>query len=161
MFDLFGSGLLAMLAFLRLPVKEAEGLPDWFKILMVIILVVLPILAVWLGSRQAKKEPGKVEATTEETSLEPVPTAPSEPDDLTKIEGIGPKISGVLQAAGIETFSQLAGTDIVDLQQILDKESRLRLADPRSWPQQAGLAAKGDWEALKTLQDSLQGGRKE
>jgi hypothetical protein len=31
--------------------------------------------------------------------------------------------------------------------------------DPESWPEQAALAAKGDWDALKKLQDELDGGK--
>jgi len=31
--------------------------------------------------------------------------------------------------------------------------------DPTTWPQQAGMAAKGEWDALKTWQDELQGGK--
>lgn len=161
MVDLLGLGFMAVLAALRLPLEETEGLPVWFIILMVVILVALPILAVWFGSQQAKKGPEKLEAMAKEASSEPVAAAPAESDDLTRIEGIGPKISSVLQAAGIRTFVQLAGTDVADLQQILDKEPRLRLADPGSWPQQADLAAHGDWEALQTLQDSLKAGRVE
>jgi hypothetical protein len=36
----------------------------------------------------------------------------------------------------------------------------LRLADPTTWPEQAGIAAKGDWEALEQLQAMLKGGRR-
>jgi predicted flap endonuclease-1-like 5' DNA nuclease len=80
-------------------------------------------------------------------------------DDLKRIKGIGPKISGVLQAASINTFAQLAETDVERLKQILI-EAGVRLTDPGTWPQQAGLAAAGDWEALKRLQDELKGGRR-
>jgi predicted flap endonuclease-1-like 5' DNA nuclease len=89
-----------------------------------------------------------------ETPVAPSPT----PDDLVIIEGIGPKISSVLQANGIDTFAQLASTQIGDLQQILLKEG-LRLADPTSWPEQARLAAAGDWDGLNALQAQLKGGR--
>jgi hypothetical protein len=82
-----------------------------------------------------------------------------EPDDLKRIEGIGPKISGVLAAAGIQTFGQLADADVGRLQQILT-DAGMTLADPGSWPEQARLAAAGDWTALQKLQDELQGGRR-
>ena len=81
-------------------------------------------------------------------------------DDLTAIEGIGPKIAGVLRQAGIGTFAQLAATDVARLTEILH-EANLRLAVPESWPEQAELAAAGDWDALKELQDRLKGGRRE
>jgi predicted flap endonuclease-1-like 5' DNA nuclease len=50
---------------------------------------------------------------------------PAGPDDLKKIEGIGPKIASVLQAAGIATFAQLAATDVGRIEEILEAE------DPR------------------------------
>jgi small subunit ribosomal protein S2 len=31
--------------------------------------------------------------------------------------------------------------------------------DPTTWPKQAKLAAKGKWDELQALKDSLQGGR--
>jgi predicted flap endonuclease-1-like 5' DNA nuclease len=90
------------------------------------------------------------------------PALPEEADDLKVIEGVGPKISQVLQEAGVSTFAQLAATDADELQAILSAaDPRLgRLADPGTWPDQAALAAKGDWEALKDLQGELRGGRR-
>jgi small subunit ribosomal protein S2 len=89
------------------------------------------------------------------------PPAPRGPEDLTVIEGIGPKISGILQAAGIATFSDLAALEPERVRQILtDADPRLlRLADPATWPRQAGLAAAGKWDELKDLQTRLSGGR--
>jgi predicted flap endonuclease-1-like 5' DNA nuclease len=83
-------------------------------------------------------------------------------DDLKVIEGIGPKISSVLNAAGIASFAQLAGLTPQRILEILEKADPrlLRLADPATWPEQARLAAAGDWEALRTLTDQLKGGRK-
>ena len=83
---------------------------------------------------------------------------PQMPDDLVIIEGIGPKISSILQANGITTFAQLASTPISELQQTLLKEG-LRLADPTTWSEQARLAAAGDWDGLTALQARLKGGR--
>jgi len=82
-------------------------------------------------------------------------------DDLEIIEGIGPKIAGLLHAAGIESFAQLAGTPVAGIQAILDRGgSRFALAKPASWPQQAKLCAEGHWTHLKTLQDELIAGVK-
>jgi predicted flap endonuclease-1-like 5' DNA nuclease len=85
-----------------------------------------------------------------------------EQDDLKRIEGIGPKISSVLQQAGIMTFAQLADTEVGQIEAILEAENpRLRqLADPSTWPEQASLAAAGEWEALEALQGELRGGRR-
>lgn len=83
------------------------------------------------------------------------------PDDLRKIEGIGVKIAQILNAAGIYTFAQLADVEIAQLHIILEEAGpRFRLADPSTWPEQAALAARGAWDELHTLQDSLKGGRK-
>lgn len=93
---------------------------------------------------------------------EEAPPLPEEADDLKVIEGVGPKISQVLQEAGVSTFAQLAATDTEELQAILSAaDPRLgRLADPGTWPDQAALAAEGEWEALKDLQGELRGGRR-
>ncbi len=123
----------------------------------------------------AEAEPAETEHVEAETAVtveaEAAPEAapasapapepePETPDDLTKIEGIGPKISELLQAAGIGTFVQLAKAETNQLQQVLaEAGSRYRLADPSTWPQQAGLAAAGQWEDLEALQENLKGGR--
>ncbi len=66
----------------------------------------------------------------------------------------------MLQAGGILTFEQLAATDADRLRQILIDAGLRRLADPATWPEQAGLAAAGKWDELAKLQDELQGGRR-
>jgi predicted flap endonuclease-1-like 5' DNA nuclease len=86
------------------------------------------------------------------------PETPTEPDDLKKLEGIGPKVAGLLNENGITTFAQLADTSVEKLEEILDA-NKLQMMHPGSWPKQAELAAAGDWEALEKLQDELQGGR--
>ena len=80
-------------------------------------------------------------------------------DDLTKIEGIGPKVAKALNDAAIFTFEDLSNAKAEDLQQIL-ADAGLKMMDASTWPQQAELAADGDWDALKKLQDKLSGGRK-
>ena len=79
--------------------------------------------------------------------------------DFTIIEGIGPKINQLMIDAGIDSFAQFSRTSVDDLQAVLDKAgARYRLANPGTWPQQAGLAANNLWDALKQLQDELDGG---
>lgn len=81
------------------------------------------------------------------------------PDDLKIVEGIGPKIEGLLKDAGITNWTDLAGSTEARLQEILDLAGpRYRLAKPATWPKQASLAAQGKWDELKKLQDHLQGG---
>ena len=41
---------------------------------------------------------------------------------------------------------------------ILDTVSTLKSKEPKTWPQQAALAADGKWDELKVLQDELMGG---
>lgn len=90
------------------------------------------------------------------------PPVPPEPDDLKRIEGIGPRMASVLQDAGISTFAELANTPLADIEQVLENADPrlLRLAVPETWIEQASLAAIGDWDALDSLQDKLQGGRR-
>lgn len=85
-----------------------------------------------------------------------------EGDDLTKIEGIGPKISELLVAEGIETFSKLAETSAEAVQEILNNAGgNFASHNPATWAEQAKLAADGNWDELKVLQDKLNGGRPE
>jgi predicted flap endonuclease-1-like 5' DNA nuclease len=81
-------------------------------------------------------------------------------DDLTKIEGIGPKIQELIYAEGIYTWKQLAATKSNVIQAILDKAGKkFQVHDPKTWSMQAAMAAKGDWDALKQWQDELDGGK--
>jgi predicted flap endonuclease-1-like 5' DNA nuclease len=97
--------------------------------------------------------------------LQTHPPAPVKPpvlprqDDLKRIEGVGPKIQGLLQEAGIATFAKLADADVAYLETIL-RGARLYMANPATWPEQARLAASGQWEALAEMQAQLRGGRK-
>ncbi len=97
-----------------------------------------------------------------EAEAPPEEAVPVVADELERIDGIGPKISSVLQAAGITTFAALAATDVRRLEEVLETESPrlLRLADPATWPEQARLAAAGDWEGLEAFQGTLRGGRR-
>ncbi len=82
-------------------------------------------------------------------------------DDLKLIEGVGPKIAEILQAAGIDTFAALAAKSADEVREILLAQgSRYKMFDPETWPEQAQLAADGKMDELQTLKDSLQGGRK-
>ncbi len=82
-------------------------------------------------------------------------------DDLTVIEGIGPKINSLFKDAGLKTFAQLATATVPKIRKILDDAGpRYRIANPSTWPKQAKLAADNKWTALKKLQDDLSGGIK-
>ena len=81
-------------------------------------------------------------------------------DDLTKVEGIGPKVKEVFNAAGIMTFADLAGQKVDKLVEILlAANSRYKMFDPTSWPIQAKMAADENWDELKKWQDEHDGGK--
>lgn len=82
-------------------------------------------------------------------------------NDLTIVEGIGPKINELFHNAGIKTFAQLAAATVLQMRKILDAGgSRFRIANPSTWAQQAALAAENKWTELKKLQDKLSAGVK-
>ncbi|MEJ2759519.1 MAG: hypothetical protein P8046_13645 [Anaerolineales bacterium] len=127
---------------------------DWWLILIIFLVIVVVVW--WALSRQSEGSEADHEEHHEALAAE----VAVEPDDLTKIEGIGPKVQGLLNEAGIKTFSQLAAKSAEELDAILDAAGSIYKAmDETSWPKQAGLAAEGKWEELEKLQDELVGGR--
>ena len=163
---LFLSGILVLIFLwwlLSRGQKEAPAALEISEAAQVEVEDLPPSGAVEAAVAPAVAPPGTKMGVDEEPGAEvdeaPVPL---EPDDLTRIEGIGPKIASVLQAAGVPTFAQLAETDVTRLEEILEAESpRLRwLADPSTWTEQAALAETGEWEALQALQGTLKRGRR-
>ena len=80
-----------------------------------------------------------------------------EGDDLTMIEGIGPRVEESLRAAGVTSFAQLAALRPGRIKTIL-REAGGKMANPRSWPRQAALAAAGRWDELRSLQAEMHHG---
>ena len=81
-------------------------------------------------------------------------------DDLKMVEGIGPKIEGLLHDAGIMTWEDLANAPTEQVQGILDEAGpRYRMHEPTTWAKQARMAADGQWDDLVAYQDRLDGGR--
>ena len=75
------------------------------------------------------------------------------------IEGIGPKIDGLMKAAGIMNWADMASSSVDRLQKVLDDAgSRYKLANPGTWPRQAQLAHEGKWDELIEYQKFLGGG---
>jgi predicted flap endonuclease-1-like 5' DNA nuclease len=82
-------------------------------------------------------------------------------EDLTVIEGLGPKIQMLLNQYGIYTYRQLAETEVERLKEILSTAGpQLAMHDPGTWPSQANLAANDQWDTLKSVQGFLKGGKK-
>ncbi|WP_395683506.1 hypothetical protein [Dokdonella sp.] len=80
-------------------------------------------------------------------------------DDLTIIEGIGPKTDELFRSHGVTGFAQLAQLATADMLAILDQGGpHFKFANPVSWARQASLAAENRWAELKALQDELIGG---
>lgn len=129
-----------------------------------------------VGSKKARKTKKKVAPKVEDAVVEKIEEK-EEPkiveeeivkeesdsvdaDDLTKIEGIGPKISELLQNAGITTFGKLSETETQKISEILNEAGgSFKSRDPETWPAQAKLAADGKWDELKKWQDELDGGK--
>ena len=118
-------------------------------------VVALPAIEVAKPKAKAKKATATKKTTAKKTTAKKAVT-----DKLTKIEGIGPKIEKLLQAAGVVTFADLSKATQKTLKAVLaEAGSRYKMQDPTSWPKQAKLAANGEWETLKKLQGELKGGR--
>jgi hypothetical protein len=112
----------------------------------------LMIIVGWLTSRRSTEQ-AEVAHDSRVHSIQ------IQPDDLVIIEGIGPKVAKVLNEAGIRSFADLAGANAANVQRTLDAAG-LQMMNPEGWIEQAKLAAKGDMDGLKKLQDELKGGRK-
>ena len=130
-------------------------------------VVALVVLALLLWRWFSRRKRGHVPAVgTEGEALASVGEEPDlagaaalVSDNLKRVEGIGPRIASLLQEASITTFVELAATDVSRLEQIL-RDANITIADPGTWPEQANLAASGEWDRLKFLQDELKGGRR-
>jgi predicted flap endonuclease-1-like 5' DNA nuclease len=116
-------------------------------------------LKTWQEELNAGREKATVSVGPSEAD-KAIASKPQKPDDLTKIEGIGPAIAELLNADGIYTFESLASAEQDRLIQILkDAGPRFRMHSPANWPAQSRLAADGKWDQLRELQDSLTAGR--
>ncbi|WP_238014122.1 helix-hairpin-helix domain-containing protein [Dactylosporangium sp. AC04546] len=80
-------------------------------------------------------------------------------DDLKRIEGIGPKMSAALVAAGIRTFSQLAASDVDTLRTAIEAAGLRFAPSIVTWARQAQLLANGDEEGFADLTRRLVAGR--
>lgn len=85
---------------------------------------------------------------------------PKQLDNLKRVEGIGPKIAEVLRVNGIDTFAKLAKMTPDQIKEMLNSAGeRFSFQDPTSWPDQARMAADGEWDKLRKWQDELKAGR--
>ena len=141
------------------PGETALPTPDTSEIDLAAPPAVLPPEPLGPTPPETEEEP----APADEVAAAPgvIPEPPGEPDDLRRLEGIGPKVEGALHGLGIKTYAQLATADPVVLeQQIRDAGVRVLPGAPETWPEQAALAAKDDWEGFERLTAELKGGRR-
>lgn len=81
-------------------------------------------------------------------------------DDLKVVEGIGPKIAGMFNDAGIKTWQALSESAVADCQKILNGGGdRYKIHDPASWPMQGKMAYEGKWKELAKWQDEHDHGK--
>ena len=125
------------------------------------------LLFFWWGMTRNSIPTGNAEANQHddhaehmEVAIETAVSPPTTPQDLKKIEGIGPIIEKVLHKAGLLTFADLAAASVSQLEKIVRHDAGIRVAFPETWAEQAALAQDENWETLGKLQDELKGGRR-
>ena len=64
------------------------------------------------------------------------------PDDLTQLNGIGPRISSILSDGGVTTYAELEHTDPSELRKIIAQGGALPPSSLDTWPTQASYAAR-------------------
>jgi small subunit ribosomal protein S2 len=115
------------------------------KLLLQISFLFIIIFLIRLFGKEQKQKKSKINQLeievgelneSDRTKEDLGPRELKKADDLTRITGIGPKISDILRDAGITTYAKLAGSEETELKAILE-ESQIRFADPGSWKQQA------------------------
>ena len=102
----------------------------------------------------------KKEVQSKSTDFDAAGNFVGQKDDLTKVEGIGPKVQSHLNDAGIYTWAQLANTEVNKIKSILEAQGGIYAnMVPGTWPEQAKMADEGRWDELKKWQDELDGGK--
>lgn len=129
---------------------------SWLLYLVLGFFFLMVLVGWWVSSRKGEQVEAVHEASSQHHDVHEVKVTP---DDLTKLEGIGPKVARVLNEAGITTFAALAQANPSELQKALSAAG-MQMMDPEGWIEQAALAAKSDWEGLQKLQEELKGGRR-
>ena len=141
-----------------LSLLSQEGPDASLSWLLWIVLGIFLLLVVvgWLVSRKRGSQPAIEHGADSKPEMKATPSKSA--DDLTKLEGIGPKVASVLNGMGIMSFADLASAEAARVQETLNSAG-LQYMKPEGWIEQAKLAALGDTEGLKNLQNELKGGR--
>ena len=81
-------------------------------------------------------------------------------NDLTVVEGIGPKISQLFNNHNVKTWKDLSECSVEKCKEVLiSGGDRFKMHKPNTWPKQAKLAYEGKWQDLHKWQDELDGGK--
>lgn len=81
-------------------------------------------------------------------------------DDLTVVEGIGPKIRDLFHSKDIKTWKALSETTVDRCKEILKSGGeRFVVHHPGTWPRQAKMAYEGKWKELLDWQNILDKGK--
>jgi predicted flap endonuclease-1-like 5' DNA nuclease len=81
-------------------------------------------------------------------------------NDLTVVEGIGPKIQELFHNHDVKTWRGLSECSVDKCQSVLDSGGdRYKIHNPGTWPKQAKMAYEGRWADLLKWQDELDGGK--
>jgi len=134
------------------------------RLLWVSLIILILLILDRANKDEAARLASKLHAVGEKSPSANKPSAPkaaSEPDDFTRLEGIGPKVREALVASGIMTFQQIAAMSTDDLYRIVHDEQHVRIVGDatKTWPKQAQFIVDGDLDGLKAYQDHLIGGR--
>lgn len=112
--------------------------------------------------KAVEKESSSAKATEDKEEKAPKKDTMSKAkkgDDLTKIEGVGPKAAEALSNGGMDSYTKLAEAEPEQIKELLtEASSRMAHLDPTSWPKQAKMAAEDKWDDLKKWQDNAKAG---
>jgi len=109
-------------------------------------------------SAEKPSEPKKEEKPTPKPAAEKPAPAKDElakPDDLKRIYGIGPKMAEALVEAGYGTFANIAAATEDDLVAAIEAAGMRLAPTVGTWPEQAKMAAAGEWDKLEAYQENL------
>ena len=134
------------------------------SLLTTLIVIAVTAMILWLLHQllmaMYKQQPAATKAKRRTVPKKSTVKKSSNGDDLTKIEGVGPKIASLLKEGGYSTFADIADADASDINKILKAAGpRFQVHDAGSWPKQAKLARDGLWDRLEEMQDKLSAGK--
>ena len=156
----------AIIVALNAVILQADG-RDMFP-LSLGLLAVAVLFWIWIRREENTEQSDDAVAAAQEAAAEAEalvkrrevrhdvkPAASITPDDLTRLKGIAAGYQRILNDAGIRTFAALAETNADELRAIFSAASRAAPVGLETLPQQAELAAAGDWESLRAFQDAM------